>query len=57
MMRECIPILFKFNSRSPNHSFNLAPSMSYSGGAQINPVLGLCGNCFDKLPYSEMVLV
>ena len=46
MTRECIPILFKLNSRNPNHSFNLAPSISYSGGggwggAQINQTLGL----------------
>ena len=32
MTRECIPILFKLNSRNHNHSFNLAPSISYSGG-------------------------
>ena len=30
--RECISFFLKLNSRSPNHSFNLAPSISYSGG-------------------------
>ena len=43
MKRECIPILFKLNSRNPSHSFNLAPSISYSGGgAHIIQILGLC---------------
>ena len=31
MKRECSPIL-QLNSRTPNHSFNPAPSASDSGG-------------------------
>ena len=34
MTRECIPLLFKLNSRNPNHSFNPAPSISYSDGGR-----------------------
>ena len=43
MTQECIPILFSLSSRSPNHPFNLAPLIPYSGGVrgQINQVLGL----------------
>ena len=48
MTRECMPILFTLNSRNPNHSCNLAPSISYSGGGgggagppQIIQILGL----------------
>ena len=37
MTRECIPILFSLNSRNPNHSFNLAPSISYSSGGRGGP--------------------
>ena len=43
-MQECIPVLLKLSSRSSNHSFNLAPSIPYSGGggpSQIVEVLGL----------------
>ena len=40
-----IPSLLSLSSRSPNHSFNLVPSISYSGGRsgppQIVEVLGL----------------
>ena len=31
MTQEYIPSLFALSSRSPNHSFNLAPSIPYSG--------------------------
>ena len=44
MTQEWIPILSKLSSRSPNHSFNLAPSIPYSGrrkGPQIVLVLAL----------------
>ena len=32
MTQEYIPSLFALSSSSPNHSFNLAPSIPYSGG-------------------------
>ena len=55
MTRECIPILFKLNSRNPNHFLNLAPSISYSaggegGGAEIKQVLGLVPETHTRNP-------
>ena len=58
MTQECIRILFKLSSRSPNHSSNLALSIPYSsagegGGGQINEVLGLCNSFCDLLCFGE----
>ena len=51
MTQERIPIVFEIISRSPNHSFNLAPSIPHSGGVegphQINEVLGLSPRSLD----------
>ena len=46
MTQECIPVVIYLSSSSPNHSFNLVPTISdsWGRGPQINEVLGLRPN-------------
>ena len=58
MTQEGIPILFQLSSKSPTHSFYLAPRLA-GGGGQINQALGLLVNVqlADKKIFRLFVLL